>query len=387
MNGKPIAFLGQTGDFAGSPLAPLKRAFELTGLNTGNIAFFHAVSSHIQSPKTVVPWFFSPETVNEQCSALVMPAANMINSFQNHEKLADLFSRLKVPVAVVGLGAQMSLGASAATLEVKDGTKRFIRVLADIGAFVGCRGETTQKVLAAHGLNATVIGCPSNFTNPRSDLGATIASTFAPPSRGIFAHCDYNARLRPMNEKLVKWVDRYGGMISIQDPERGFKLAMRDPETLADEATHKEIEVIFGVPQEEAVRFAINKLIAFADWSSWSFYSRSFSLSLGTRMHGNMLAFQAEIPTILFPHDSRVDELASTMGLPRIPLAKALKADAVEDLFEMVEFDGKGYDEGRRELASRYFGILRSAGVQIAPAFGALAANAPPAQTPVAKSG
>lgn len=371
---KPIALLGTDGTLSIDPFSGIDRIFAHTGLNTGNVAFFYSVRSHIANNVKYVPWEFDPKVVNSECSAFIMPAANMINSFQDHGKLAERFERLEIPVAIVGLGTQLPLGAAARSLEIKEGTKKFINVLARIGAKVGCRGATTKDFLASQGLEAEVIGCPSNFANPRLDLGKVVSEKYGGLERGLFGHCDFNQRLAGINEKIVSWIGKHGGMICVQDPGRGFKFAMRDPATVADPEVLKEASLIFRTSPEELRDKIIDKLVVFADYPSWLVYSQTFSLSIGTRMHGNMIAFQAGVPTVLVPHDERVGELAKTMMMPTVSMESVRDAASLPELLKKVSFDADGYDANRRRLARIYFKILSDIGIRIKDSHVALAA-------------
>jgi hypothetical protein len=362
---KPIAILGAPGTFCGSAFDAPDRIFARTGLNTGNLAFFYAVQRHIANPTDYLPWTFDPELVNEHFSALIFPAANMINSFQDHGALAERFSKIKIPTGVVGIGAQNYLGADPASLKLAPGTIRFIEVLRDHDALIGCRGVGTQQILNNFGLEAQVIGCPSNFINPAADLGARVASKRMSTELGIFGHCDFQERLSSINQKLVRWVEEYGGVLSFQDPKDGFLLSMRSIEVFSDQNLLSKAARILGVDIDLIPDLIKRRFVAFVDLPSWLIFTRSLSLSIGTRMHGNMIAFQGEVPTVLIPHDSRVSELAETIMMPSVSLAAAMDSSSLDHLLSMVQFDAAEYDRNRQILARRYFSILASLGVDV----------------------
>lgn len=364
VNNSQIAILGGSGRLPFTMPLKLEDIFKLTGFNTGNLAFWYAVSSHIANPVLYVPWEFDAEIVNNSCSAIVMPAANMINAFQDHGELAKRFERLKVPIAIVGLGTQTALGADPLSLEIKQGTQALLKVWASAGALVGCRGVTTQRFLANHGLHAEIIGCPSNFINPSSEF-VNMEFPTNDLAKGAFLHCDYNRKFSSINRKLINIANEIGGTISVQDPIDGFRMAFRDPTVLADKGALSEAKLIFGVSNSEFVEKVLPRLISFVDYPSWSLFSTSFAVSVGTRMHGNMISFQSGVPTALIVHDGRVSELAETMEFPRISIADAIEAESLADLWSHVVFDENAYLVRRALLRKRYFDILDQTGIAL----------------------
>ena len=52
------------------------------------------------------------------------------------------------------------------------------------------------------------------------------------------------------------------------------------------------------------------------DAEEWLEASKQLTLSIGMRLHGNMVAMQAGVPSLWIPHDPRTTELVATMSLP-----------------------------------------------------------------------
>ena len=89
------------------------------------------------------------------------------------------------------------------------------------------------------------------------------------------------------------------------------------------------------------------------DAEEWLEASKQLTLSIGMRLHGNMVAMQAGVPSLWIPHDPRTTELVATMSLPFISAEQLEDLDniyssAVETFKQMSE----PYFVRRRELAS-----------------------------------
>ena len=75
--------------------------------------------------------------------------------------------------------------------------------------------------------------------------------------------------------------------------------------------------------------------------SSWSSIIQEHSISIGTRIHGTLIALLNHRPAFLFHHDSRTRELANFYGLPTAPLPpKANENELIQiALSQSNEFD------------------------------------------------
>ena len=115
-------------------------------------------------------------------------------------------------------------------------------------------------------------------------------------------------------------------------------------------------------------QFVKSQFKVFFSAAEWMNQLRSVDLSVGTRMHGNMLAWQTKTPCILFPHDSRTHELADLMQLPYV-MSNQITANApLEDVLQKVNFNGVKYDQRRALLLDKYVSLLSRSNVDINPA-------------------
>ena len=112
--------------------------------------------------------------------------------------------------------------------------------------------------------------------------------------------------------------------------------------------------------------------VSFIDAASWMEALRNVDFVVGPRFHGVMLAMQAGTPGGVIAHDSRTLEMCQTMQIPVRHYKDIEGAITVDGLRSLFAFDPRAYGARRIELGSRTIDILRSGGVDPAPAMQAL---------------
>jgi polysaccharide pyruvyl transferase WcaK-like protein len=334
--------------------------YNMCGHNVGNLAFWGAVTALVDAETVYFPWSFLPEEVNEKVDVLVFPAANQLNPRFDLGSLAALFERVNVPLVVIGLGAQ------AATLggpvELKDGTIRWLRVIGEKAALIGARGMFSADVMAAHGVkNVEVTGCPSFQINPSETLGAQLAAKSKGPFQRISVNQgDVPSNVRKAEAILCSHVASHDSQYVIQAPQLWISAAMDRFQELSED----ERAVISGLfPPESNVDS--KKIAAYFDYKDWIRSLTNYDLSIGTRIHGNILALQAGVPAICIDHDSRTRELSETIMMPRMPIRTFIEWGSVEALIERFQFDWSLFDTNRRMLRSRVRTVFEAAGVPV----------------------
>ena len=108
---------------------------------------------------------------------------------------------------------------------------------------------------------------------------------------------------------------------------------------------------------EESSRF-------YSSFSTWSEEIREYDICLGTRMHGNMIGISEELPSIVITHDSRTEELASLMGVPRISAKSALDCGTISEIASKCNFDPVYFDHNRRIVSKIYVDAFKTLGLE-----------------------
>lgn len=376
-----IAVIGTAGRLAGSYKQTTRRLFRETGLNTGNLVFQHAVSEFLPEEKHYFGWNVDPMHLRNNFDVLVFPAANQLYPNWEMSHLAEVFEKARLPLIVVGLGAQAH--DESAELNFKPGTVRFMKVLSERCTNIGVRGEFTATILEKHGVqNSVVVGCPSNFINSDNALGQSMMSRIDGIDRctRVLLNTDLNRAQASFARRLIDWSSNFETRVVCQDPEsavslaRGFDHSCEDLEEISD--------LLFSSRAVDNTSSTLRSLlVTFFDVAAWIEYARRFDLSIGTKLHGNMVAWQAGVPAVFMPHDARVSELIDSMKLP------FLNPEAIEEVISLsrlkshLQFDPSQYDSTRSTLAKRLVDIFRESGLLVNPELLALSGEGPKGQT------
>jgi len=287
---------------------------DILGKNSGNLVFSEAAFRALSRTGTEVTvsnfkdLFGEVDRVNAEFDAVVLPFANAFRDsyLPTLERFTEFIRGLRIPVTVLGIGAQSDLDYSFRPLRrVNDAAKAFIAAVLDRSPTIGVRGEFSASYLRNLGFDAVdVIGCPSMFmagsrlpatrdTGPL-DAGSRVALNLTPGVRlpGLVEH----------------HLERY--------PELGYVAQGNFDLRL----------MLWGVPvrnlDEDYPRtldhplFAEDRARMFVDASTWIEELRHVDFCFGTRIHGNITALLAGTPAHVIAHDSRTRELAEYFDIP-----------------------------------------------------------------------
>ncbi|MDO6709140.1 polysaccharide pyruvyl transferase family protein [Aliiglaciecola sp. 2_MG-2023] len=365
MRQKRVAFIGRPGFIENSFTKPVESLFKEVGLNTGNLAFWYAMSQHIADPKDYFGWSFDPQKIKNDYDVLVFPAANQLNPDWDMGGLADLIDKADTPLLICGLGAQAS--DMSKKLSFNAGTKRFLKVISERAVKVGVRGNYTAQVLSENNVNnVEVLGCPSNFTNPSKKLGYEISQKFLAISdvEKLVLNIDITQKLAEKIRVMFNWTIGRNTEIVNQAPLDLLKLSHRETKHIDSQLTRRVHNLLApSVSLSYFNKIVSNQFVSYFDVNEWMYQLHQFDLSVGTRLHGNMLALQAGTPSIFMPHDSRTQELADIMALPTYQLDKITRATTLETVIENVDFDGVKYDNSRQTLSRKYKKLINDTGL------------------------
>lgn len=362
-----IAVIGRSGEIENSFEKSSDQLFKECGLNTGNLAFWYAMSRHVKGEKTYFGWDVDPLYLKSNFDAIMFPAANQLNPDWDMGILADLFEKADLPLIICGLGVQAK--DTSQKLQFKKGTLRFMKVISERAKRIGVRGDFTAEVMKANGVtNLEIIGCPSNFISSEPNLGKLQERQF----QSLFNvnSISLNLDITPSHMELVRTAYRWGESLNAiyvnQAPEALVKMANGDFSSV-EQGTINYIQNLINPSssREEFRAFVKRHFKVFYSATEWMNQLKTCDLAVGTRMHGNMLAWQAKTPCILFPHDSRTSELAMLMKLPYVMSNDVKSAKSIEQVLDKLEFHGSEYDTRRGALLDKYINLLNCGNVQV----------------------
>lgn len=367
---KPPFLFGLSPGAAAQAPSHATARYEAVGLNTGNIAFAHAIDAHLGGGLRAVEYGQWAQA-NRMEGIAVLPAANQLGSHTDYHVSAQAFCDISAPMVLIGLGAQ-SGPMRVQMPKLHAGTVDWVRQIVDHAPTprpnIGVRGSFTRYVLDRHGLadHAEVIGCPSLFLNPDPRLGERIAANIRPPERVAVAAGHQGWRhLRRLEASLANLVTHPGGYV-VQSPLALVRLASGEAERIPKDNLAKCRDYVGpDLTVAEFVRWMQRHGSAFYDVPSWLAHYRQFDFVVGTRIHGTILGLQAGVPSLCVVHDMRMLELCQTLKVPHVRAEDVAEGVSREELVGLLNFDAAEFDRNRQQLCASYVAFLKGNGLPV----------------------
>lgn len=311
----------------------------LVASNAGNLVFLDAAWKVLSAPGVEITadrLAMGPrdaDRINEQFDVYVIPLANAFRKTYADalERTTQLVRRLRIPVVVLGVGAQGTVDYDFCALRpIERIVKAFMGAVLDRSPSVGARGEATLGYLEGLGFrDVDVIGCPSMFMwgdalrverkVPALDARSRVAITISPYRRAMgpialtalarYPHLTYVAQDLDTLSLLVDGIPLAGGTPDSPLP--------RHPD-----------HPLF---RERRTRFYIDPWSWFADL-------RHVDYVFGSRIHGAIASLVAGTPATVLAHDSRTLELARYFDLPHRLLRDVRHPLDPDDLYQEADF-------------------------------------------------
>lgn len=321
----------------------------LVAQNSGNLIFMAAAHKILSAPGVEVTpdrLHVAPgraDEINERFDAYVIPLANAFRqSFEPHlVRLTQLVERLRIPVVVLGVGAQSTLDFRRARLApIERSVRRFVSAVLDRGPSIGVRGELTAEYLRSLGYrDVDVIGCPSMFLwgrdlkvekrRPVLDRDARVAITISP-------------YVRRMGDITTTALARYPNLVYVAQDLPSLALLVMG-ESRRDATIQSALPVHTSHPlfREDRVRYYLDP------WR-WIDDLRAVDFTFGTRIHGSIASLLAGTPAFVLGHDSRTLELARYHAIPHRPIAKVPGTVDPAELYAEADFGALNEGHGAR---------------------------------------
>lgn len=327
------------------------------GANTGNVCFVDAIYEQLIMDKEVGCLNIDAD---EEDALFVLPAANWINP--KGELLYRIFNRLEnadVKLLVLGIGVQMGLQQSVNDFvaSISQEAVKALKILSEHSVSIGVRGEVTAEVLDKLGIhNWQVIGCPSYYEPYRKKQFVGVC--------------------RPTLDKVM-----YGITPRTENVHKLLELAMRSEQSVC-------LQSMLDLPLtltegKEIDRELLEERYPGADMEAWEleeyihshgciFYNRKawaeylvknkYTFAVGTRFHGNMMAFTNGIPALWVVHDVRTKEMVQAMRLPFIYASQLANITTPEQLIELWEGDSD-FGNYYNHMGEEYVDFLNRNGI------------------------
>jgi hypothetical protein len=304
----------------------------LIGNNTGNLVFSQAVyrllSTADNDLETSGLARSHPRVINSRFDHVVIPLANAFRStyIETLDALSSLIEQLTIPVTVLGVGEQASLGGVYKGADsVKPATKRFVSAVLDHSPSIGVRGERTRDYLNSLGFgdeHVKVIGCPSMFMyGPDLNVEKKVESLNVDSAIALNVS-PYVSEMGPIS---LYAAEHFPHLVYMAQNIQTLELMLygsypKGKRMTAAAAKGAPITLDHPLIRSDRVRF-------FLDPSTWFDHLAQYDFSFGTRIHGNIAALLAGTPALLLAHDSRTLELAEYHEIPHRTI-NSIEADA-----------------------------------------------------------
>ena len=336
--------------------APNTMLYNPIGNNSGNMLYVYSVVRAIYTSEEIridadhyVPESRHPLTdeemdrINEQYDLYVLPLANAFRYKLRFvlQRLTDFINRLKIPVILIGIGvSQEHEDGPNATYRNDDTVRAFIRAVLGKSSVIGTRGEITRDYLVHLGFQAetdvTAIGCPSAYTfGPDIHIRA--------PELGGEAKLLINKNPKAP-EQVRQFLRRTAG---------------KHKNAFVIQQTKKELMEMFlgcpynGSPQDESQkRFFLNM-------PAWFEFTGDAGLSVGSRLHGNVVPTLGGTPSVFIPIDIRMRELVDYHDYASVDPAevKGTRTYSLRKLLEHCDF--QAFERRQPENFAHYLAFLK----------------------------
>jgi hypothetical protein len=287
--------------------------------NSGNLVFIDASWKLLAAPGVEIEpdrLAVGPsdaDRINERYDAYVVPLANAFRGSFEHNlaRMTALVRRLRIPVVVLGVGAQGTPDYDFGALAPMERSVRdFVSAVLDRAPSIGVRGEGTAAYLRSLGYGddlVDVIGCPSLFLRGTDLRVQKRAPTLGRESLVAVTISPYRGAMAPI---VATALERYPRLVYVAQDTPTLEL-------LVDGAPFPGSTPDAALPTHPAHRlFREDRTRLYLDPWPWIEGLRPFDYSFGTRIHGSIVALLAGVPATVLVHDSRTLELARYFGIP-----------------------------------------------------------------------
>jgi hypothetical protein len=358
-------------------LATTQDIMRYSGINVGNFAFRHALKSLINIEEYDVVDYpsFNLAVAKEQPQSVVISCANWLCETVKFEKdnavRASTIEKTDCPITVFGLGAQASNNQK--DFKLGPNTERLAKVISERSNKMSVRDEFTLSVLEKIGVNnAVVTGCPSNFINLNSNLGSSIINKCEQLLNAKSCWQDLKIHFSEFSgghkssgqvlHETMEILKNSPSFYIIQSPELFPFILNEDNNIPKGYLANKPKSIQTSL---DFTRFLKSKLMHFSSIDAWMDFARTCDLSIGMRIHGNMLPLQSGVPSVVIGHDSRTNGLSNIMGIPVVTPEVFIDSTkhAPSKLIEKIQTTMSEYDLKRENLGKVMFDYITNNGL------------------------
>jgi hypothetical protein len=292
--------------------------FMEVGYNTGNMAIARGVRDILLREYGVLapPYNSSTEITSEDI--LVIGAANWISKSVNLDWLFQPGIERFTKIIVLGIGVQNEVENLK---ELSPTCTRFISWLIEKNAVVCTRDKFSHEFLSDYLQNVFWTGCPSlRIDSTRVKLPEITSGISYGGSIEVLAHAKNTKQLINFERQIFNNSQKLENFNNyIMQAELPLMESI-DKKNWSDfrEYVLKKIS-IDSIDQE-----FLNKFLYFFSIDDWMETLAASEIFIGTRLHGNILAWRCGVSPFLVTHDSRTQAFLEDFKFPGVQLTDGL---------------------------------------------------------------
>jgi len=237
--------------------------------------------------------------------------------------VAEIPEKPIIPICV-GMASKVN----KRNFQMDDGLLKTLKIISERCELIGVRGEYSASVLGKYGIkNTQIIGCPSIYY-PILRRGMKDIIRSREPIRVVtnsISLGDY-----PLEKSWFKYI-----------AEKDYPFI------------HQGI-----IDKSLYCAYLKKNLRYFMDIAEWEAYVRTFTFSIGARLHGNILPLWIGIPSFFFTHDSRTREICEFFKLPHMEICKFDPRKSIEYYYELADYSE--FNKAIPNLLVRYESFLKA---------------------------
>lgn len=343
----------------------LSKQLKRVHTNTGNMIWSEKCKKGIKFSKEIYIDRICDKDIRDNIknSVLVLPVSN--NFSINETDFSKTFyklARYDLKIVLVGLGVQCGEMDTPRKFvnTVPERKKRLLKTFAERCVSIGVRGEFTAQCMEYIGIhNYRIIGCPSFYSS------SIVENNQRFEKANIRKVCLNFTGGKRMEHKLLELVLKSGVdskvvMQGIRDLPQ-IVLEKRKLTNNLLNSCFPDNNLENGIMED----FWNNNAKIFWSIDSWEEFlaQECFSFCVGSRLHGNMLAFLNNIPSLWITHDSRTEEITELLKLPHINSKSMAKIKYIEELAEKCIYTEAFY-RNFKVMRKQYISFLEENGIE-----------------------
>ncbi|MEG0918467.1 MAG: polysaccharide pyruvyl transferase family protein [Anaerovoracaceae bacterium] len=339
------------------------------GSNSGNLLYSYGIIKTIMVDENtiVVPDYYRYEKyfvsqkeadeISEKFDCYIIPLADAFreNFIPGLNRLTDFVKKLKIPCFLTGAGIKAPIDADINEPFVfDDDVKKFITAVLEKSAIVGVRGEITSAYLSRLGFKEDslqmAIGCPSMYINGR-DLKVRELNL-----KNDSKICVNNTYYTTDNVKkfMTRVMNEFPNYYYIPQLTRELKATYLG-------SPYKNTNEENFPTQMYHPAFYNNRTRFFVNVPTWREFASDAALSIGPRLHGNVVPTIAGTPSLIIPKDSRMKELTTYHNFAHIMATEINDNKNPIDIIEKADFQSVVRSHGAN--FDRYIGFMEKNGI------------------------